>query len=92
MCIRDRHNVTSVHKDLCAKDHKPPSYGALVRGGRSERVRGATGVVLFTGLASKSVGQLFIHIATVADGHQADDSSFLLNGIDDAKAANAIFS
>jgi hypothetical protein len=52
----------------------------------------STGVVLFPGLASKSVGQLFIRISTVADGHQADDSSFLLNGIDDAKAANAIFS
>jgi hypothetical protein len=27
---------------------------------------------------------------TVADGHQANDSCFLLNGIDDAKAAHAI--
>ena len=58
----------------------------------SEMVRESTGVVLFPDLASKPVGQLFIHISTVANGHQADDSSFLLNGIDDAKAANAIFS
>lgn len=46
--------------------------------------------MLFPKLATKLVGQLFIHISTVANGHQADDSSFLLNGIDDAKSANAI--
>ena len=82
----------SVRKDLCVNDQKPLSCGFSVRRGRGERVRRATGVVLFPKLATKLVGQLFIHISTVANGHQADDSSFLLNGIDDAKAANAIFS
>ena len=52
----------------------------------------STGVVLFPDLASKPVGQLFVHISTVADGHQANDSFFLFNGIDAMKATNAILS
>lgn len=42
--------------------------------------------------ASKPFGQLLIGITTVADGHQANDSFFLFNGIDGTKAANAILS
>ncbi len=41
---------------------------------------------------SKTIGQILIAIATVADGHQADDSFFLFNGIHDTKATNTIFS
>lgn len=45
----------------------------------------------FSFLSSKLLGQLLIHMSTVADGHQANDPCFLIDGIDDAKAANAIF-
>lgn len=43
-------------------------------------------------VSSQLVRQFFVDRATVADGHQANDSSFQLHGIDDAKAANAILS
>ena len=42
--------------------------------------------------ALKSLGQILIDITAVADGHQADDSFFLFNGIDYTKATNTIFS
>ena len=58
----------------------------------SEMVRESTEEWLFSGLSSKPVGQLLIHISTVANGHQANGVSFLIGGIDDAKAANAILS
>lgn len=43
-------------------------------------------------LVSQLLGQLFIDGSTVANGHQANDSCFLMYGIDDTKAANAILS
>ena len=58
----------------------------------SEMVRESTGEWLFSGLSSKPVGQFLIHISTVANGHQANDSCLLIDGIGDAKAANAILS
>lgn len=42
--------------------------------------------------SSKSLGQLLIHMPTVADGHQPNDACFLIDGIDDTKTTNAIFS
>ncbi len=47
---------------------------------------------LFSSRSSKSLGQLLIHLPAVADGHQANEPCFLIDGIDDAKTANAILS
>jgi hypothetical protein len=47
---------------------------------------------LFSSRSSKTLGQLLIHMPTLTDGHQANDSCSLIDGIDDAKAANAILS
>ena len=47
---------------------------------------------LFLGPSAKPIRQLFIHRSTVTHGHQANDSSLLINGVDDPKAANTVFS
>ncbi len=58
----------------------------------SAMVRKSTHESLFSGLSSKPLDQLLIHSSTVTHSHQANDSCFLMNGIDDAKAANPILS
>lgn len=63
-----------------------------VRERKSEMVRAPIGKWLISGLPSNLLGQLLIHKSTVADSHQANDSHLLMNGIDDAKTADAIFS
>ena len=45
---------------------------------------------LFSSLSFESLGQFLIHMPTMTDGHQANDSRFLVDSIDNAKAANAI--
>lgn len=55
-------------------------------------VKEATGEWLFSGLSSKPLGEFLIHISTVGNGHQSNDSCPLMHGIDNAKAANAILS
>jgi len=47
---------------------------------------------LFLSRPPNSLGQLLIHMPTVADGHQTNDSCFLVDSIDNAKTANAILS
>lgn len=47
---------------------------------------------LFSGLSVKPLGQLLIDISTVTDSHQANGVRFLFNGVDDAKAADAVLS
>ena len=54
--------------------------------------RKSTHESLFSGPSAESLSQFLIDRSTVTHGHQADDSCFLMNGIDDTKAANAIFS
>ncbi len=39
--------------------------------------------------SSQSIGQLFLRIPMVPKDHEAQNSCFLIDGIDDAKAANA---
>lgn len=58
----------------------------------SEIVQESTAAWSLSGLSSQSLAQLLIHSSTVANGHQANDSYSLINGINDAKAANAILS
>ncbi len=43
-------------------------------------------------LPPEPLGQILIDRTTVADGHQANDSFFLFNGIHNTKATNAILS
>ena len=55
-----------------------------------EMVRESTNEWLFSGLSSKPLGQLLIHISPVPNGHQTNDSCLLIDGIGDTKTANAI--
>jgi len=45
-----------------------------------------------SGLSAKPLGQLLIHRLAVSHGHEADDSSLVIDCVDDAKTANAILS
>ncbi|OQW36065.1 MAG: hypothetical protein A4E19_15410 [Nitrospira sp. SG-bin1] len=47
---------------------------------------------LFSGLSADPLRQHFVHRLTVTHGHQANDVFLPVNGIDDPKAADAIFS
>jgi len=57
----------------------------------SEMLRQSTDKSLSSGLSTNPLRQLIIiHSSTVAHGHQANNSCFLMNSIDDAKPTNAI--
>ena len=52
--------------------------------------RESTNDCLLLSLSENSLGQRLIHRSPVSYGHEANDSSLVIDRIDDAKAANAI--
>jgi hypothetical protein len=92
---------TALSKEMCCGRvngigaplrHRGIGEGRTFKGLLSEMVRESTDESLGSGLLSEPLGQLLIHRSTVTNGHQANGSCFLMNGIDDAKTANAILS